>query len=39
MENMRFMTNMKDQYTNKSNNKDDGDDDVEDIDPSDKLVN
>jgi hypothetical protein len=39
MENMRFMTNMNDQYTNELDNKEDGDDDVEDIDPGDKLVN
>jgi hypothetical protein len=40
MENMRFMTNMNDQYTNGSDNKGYGnDDDVEDIDPGDKLVN
>jgi hypothetical protein len=39
MENMRFMTNMNDQYTNESDNKKDGNDDVEDIDPGDKLVN
>ncbi len=39
MENMRFMANMNDQYTNESDNKEDGDDDVEDIDPGDKLVN
>jgi hypothetical protein len=39
MENMRFMTNMNDQYTNKSDNKEDGEDDVEHIDPGDKLVN
>jgi hypothetical protein len=39
MENMRFMTNKNDQYTNKSDNNDDGRDDVEDIDPGDKLVN
>jgi hypothetical protein len=39
MENMRFMTNMDDQYTNKSDNKEDGKDDVEDIHPGDKLVN
>jgi hypothetical protein len=39
MENIRFMTNMNDQYTNKSDNKEDGNDDVADIDPSDKLVN
>jgi hypothetical protein len=39
MENMRFMTNMNDQYTNKSDNEEDGKDDVEDIDPGDKLVN
>jgi hypothetical protein len=35
IENMRFMTNMNDQYTNKSDNKEDGKDDVEDIDPGD----
>jgi hypothetical protein len=39
MENMRFMTNMNDQYTNKSDNEDNSNDDVEDIDPGDKLVN
>jgi hypothetical protein len=39
MGNMRFMTNMNDQYTNESDNKDDDKDDVEDIDPGDKLVN
>jgi hypothetical protein len=39
MENMIFMTNMNDQYTNESDNKEDGKDDVEDIDPGDKLVN
>jgi hypothetical protein len=39
MENMRFMTNMNDQYMNKSDNKEDDKDDVEDIDPGDKLVN
>jgi hypothetical protein len=39
MENMRFMTNMNDQYTNKSDNEDDSNDDVEDIDLGDKLVN
>jgi hypothetical protein len=39
MENMRFMTNMNDKYTNKSDNEEDGKDDVEDIDPGDKLVN
>jgi hypothetical protein len=40
MENMRFMTNMNDQsYTNGSDNKEDGNDDEEDIDPGDKLVN
>ncbi len=33
------MTNMNDQYTNKSDNQEDGNDDVEDIDPGDKLVN
>ncbi len=36
---MRFMTNMNDQYMNESNNKEDGNDDVEDIDSGDKLVN
>jgi hypothetical protein len=30
---------MNDQYTNKSDNKEDGNDDVEDIDPGDKIVN
>ncbi len=39
MENMMFMTNMDDQYTNKSDNKKDGEDDVEDIDQGDKLLN
>ncbi len=39
MENMRFTTNMNDQYMNKSDNKEDGNDDVEDIDPGDKQVN
>jgi hypothetical protein len=39
MENMRFMTNMDDQYTNKSDNQEDGKDDVKDIHPGDKLVN
>jgi hypothetical protein len=39
MENLRFMTNMDDQYTNKSDNKDHVKDDVEDIHPGDKLVN
>jgi hypothetical protein len=29
---MRFMTNMNDQYTNESDNKEDGEDDVDDID-------
>jgi hypothetical protein len=38
-ENMKFMTNMNDQYTNKLDNTEDGKDDVEDIDPGDKLVN
>jgi hypothetical protein len=38
MENMRFMTNTNDQYTNESDNEDDSNDDVEDIDPGDKLV-
>jgi hypothetical protein len=39
MENMRFMTNMDDQYTNEIDNEEDGEDDVEDVDPGDKLVN
>jgi hypothetical protein len=39
MENMRFMTNMDDQYMNESDNKEDVKDDVEDIHPGDKLVN
>jgi hypothetical protein len=39
MENMRFMTYMNDQYMNESDNKEDGNDDVEDIGPGDKLVN
>jgi hypothetical protein len=38
-ENMRFMTNMNDQCMNESDNQEDGKDDVEDIDPGDKLVN
>ncbi len=39
MENMRFMRNMNDQYTNKSDDKGNSDHDVEDIYPGDKLVN
>jgi hypothetical protein len=39
MDNIRFMTNMDDQYTNESDNKEDGKNDVEVIDPGDKLVN
>ncbi len=39
MENIRFMTNMNDQYTNKSDNEEDSNDDVEDIDSGNKLVN
>jgi hypothetical protein len=39
MENMRFMTNMDDQYMSKSDNKEVSKDDVEDICPGDKLVN
>ncbi len=39
MENMRFMTNMNDQYTNESDNEEDSDDDVENIDSGKKLVN
>ncbi len=31
MENVRFMTNMNDQYTNKSDNEEDSYDNVEDI--------
>ncbi len=38
MENMTFMRNMN-EYTNESDNKDDSNDGVEDIDPEDKLVN
>ena len=39
MENMRFMTNMNDQYTNESDNEEDSDDDEENIDSGKKLVN
>ncbi len=39
MENMSFVTNMYDQYTNESDNEEDVEDDVEDIHPGDKLVN
>jgi hypothetical protein len=39
MENMRFMTKMNDQYMNKLDNKEDGEDDVEENGPGDKLVN
>jgi hypothetical protein len=41
MDNMRFMAKMNDQYTytNESDNVEDGKDDVDDIDPGDKLVN
>ncbi len=39
MENMRFMTNMKDHCTNESDNEEDSDDDVEDTDSGKKLVN
>jgi hypothetical protein len=39
MENMRFMTNMDYQYTNKSDHEEDVEDDVEDIHPCDKLGN
>ncbi len=35
MENMRFMTNMDDQYTNESDNEEDVKDDVKDIHPGD----
>ncbi len=31
--------NSNDQYMNKSDNKEDGEDDVEDIDPGDKIMN
>ncbi len=36
---MRFMRNMNDPYMKESDNEDDSNDDVEDIDPGDKLVN
>jgi hypothetical protein len=39
MEDMMFMTNTNDQYMNESDNKEDGKDDVEGIDPGNKLVN
>ncbi len=39
MENMRFTTNMDDQYKNKSDNEEDVKNDVEDIHQGDKLVN
>ncbi len=39
MGNMRFMTNMNDQYTNESENEEDSEDNVEEIDSGDKLVN
>ncbi len=39
IENMRFMTNMDDQYTNETDNEEDGKDEVEDIHSDDKLVN
>ncbi len=39
MENMRFMTNTNYQYTNESDNEEDSDDNVEDIDSGKKLVN
>jgi hypothetical protein len=39
MENIRFMTNMDNQYMNKSDNEEDVEDDIEDIHPGDKLVN
>jgi hypothetical protein len=38
LENMRIMTNMDDQYTNKSDNEGGVKDDIEDIHPGDKLV-
>jgi hypothetical protein len=39
MQNMRFMTNMNDQYINESDNEEDSDYDVEDIDSGKKIVN
>jgi hypothetical protein len=39
MENMRIMTNMDNQYMNKSENEEDVKYDVKDIHPGDKLVN
>ena len=36
---MRFMTNMNDQYINESDNEEDSDGNVEDIDSGKKLVN
>jgi hypothetical protein len=39
MENMRFMTNMNDQYTNKSDNEEDSDANVENIDSGENLGN
>jgi hypothetical protein len=39
VENMRFMTNMDDQYMSESDIKEDVEDDVENIHPGDKLVN
>ncbi len=36
---MRFITNMNDQYANKSDSEEDSDDNVEDIDSGEKLVN
>ncbi len=39
MENIRFMTNMNDRYTNESDNEEDSDDNVEGIDSDEKLVN
>jgi hypothetical protein len=39
MENMRFMINMNDQYTNKSDKEDNSNDDVDYIDQGVKLVN
>ncbi len=36
---MRFMTNMNDQYMNESDNEEESNYDVQDIDPGDKLVN
>jgi hypothetical protein len=39
MENRRFMTDLDNQYMNESDNKKDKEDNVEDVDPGNKLVN